>query len=94
MTTTQARERRGLLLRIAAVVAAAAVVTPLAVALSHPLVQGWDETVGFGAGVVAACLAIRGLLGSLDRAGPSDRARPPADDVRAAVEPSPGGSPG
>jgi hypothetical protein len=73
MTTTvsRGRERSRLLLWVAAVVVAAAVVTPLAVVVSHPLVHGWDETVGFIAGVAAACLVIRGLLRRLDRSRPA-----------------------
>jgi hypothetical protein len=66
------RGQRGrLLLWLAAVVGAAAVVTPLAVLLSRPVVHGWDETVGFVAGVAAACLVIRALLRRLDRSLPA-----------------------
>jgi hypothetical protein len=66
------RGQRGrLLLWLAAVVVSAAAVTPLAVALSRPVVHGWDETVGFLAGVAAACLVIRALLRRLDRSAPA-----------------------
>jgi hypothetical protein len=66
------RGQRGrLLLWLAAVVVAAAAVTPLAVALSRPVVHGWDETVGFVAGVAAACLVIRALIRRLDRLAPA-----------------------
>jgi hypothetical protein len=63
--------RRGLLLRLAAVVVAAAAVTPLMVELSRPLVHDWADTVGFTAGVAAAALAIRGLLRGLDPSRPA-----------------------
>jgi hypothetical protein len=69
-SVTETPDRGGLLAWVAAVALAAAVVTPLAVVLSRPAVHGWDDTVGFTAGVAAGCLAIRGLLRRLDRARP------------------------
>lgn len=44
------------------VVLAAAIVTPVAVVVSRPLVHDWADTVGFTAGVLAACVAIREAL--------------------------------
>jgi len=58
--------RRDLVLRLAVVVVVAAVVTPVAVALSRPVVHDWADTVGFTAGVLAAVVAILGLLRRLD----------------------------
>jgi hypothetical protein len=59
------RRDRTLALWVLLTVLLAAVVTPLAVAVSHPLVHDWDTTVGFVAGVAAACVGIRGVLGRL-----------------------------
>jgi hypothetical protein len=60
------RRDRGLALWIVVTVLAAAVVTPVVVALVRPVVHDWDTTVGFVAGVAAACIGIRGVLGRLD----------------------------
>jgi hypothetical protein len=59
------RRDRTLALWVLLTVLLAAVVTPLAVAVSRPLVHDWDTTVGFVAGVAAACVGIRGVLGRL-----------------------------
>jgi hypothetical protein len=59
------RPHRGLALWVLLTVVLAAAVTPVVVALSRPLVHDWDTTVGFVAGVGAACLGIRGVLGRL-----------------------------
>ena len=64
------RRDRGLALWLLLTVLAAAVVTPVVVALSHPLVHDWDTTVGFVAGVAAACVGIRGVLGRLGPGAP------------------------
>jgi hypothetical protein len=50
------------------VVLAAAVVTPLGIEISEPVVHGWADTVGFTAGVLAACVAIRVVLQRLGAA--------------------------
>jgi hypothetical protein len=68
--TAAPSRRRILLLWLAVTVVAAAVVTPLAVAVSRPLVHDWADTVGFTAGVTAACLAIRGVLHQLGASAP------------------------
>ena len=60
--TPIARLDRTLALWLGLTVLAAAVVTPLVVAASRPLVGGWADTAGFIAGVAAACVAIRGVL--------------------------------
>ncbi|TMD95688.1 MAG: hypothetical protein E6I76_09790 [Chloroflexi bacterium] len=59
------RRDRTLALWIVLTVLAAAVVTPVGVEVSRPLVHDWDTTVGFVAGVAAACAAIRGVRGRL-----------------------------
>jgi hypothetical protein len=59
------RPDRTLALWVLLTVVLAAVVTPLAVAVSRPAVHDWDTTVGFVAGVAAACVGIRGVLGRL-----------------------------
>jgi hypothetical protein len=56
---------RTLVLWLGLTVLAAAAVTPLAVVASRPLVGDWADTVGFTAGVAAACVAIRGVLRQL-----------------------------
>ena len=61
------RPDRTLALWVLLTVVLAAVVTPLAVEVSRPAVHDWDTTVGFVAGVAAACVGIRGVLGRLDR---------------------------
>jgi hypothetical protein len=68
--TAAPSRRRALLLWLAITVVAAAAVTPLAVAVSRPLVHDWADTVGFTAGVAAACLAIRGVLQRLGASSP------------------------
>ncbi|HEY2702901.1 MAG TPA: hypothetical protein VGL20_04350 [Candidatus Dormibacteraeota bacterium] len=64
------RPDRTLTLRLGLIVLAAAVVTPVVVAASRPLAGDWADTVGFTAGVAAACVAIRGLLRRLGAASP------------------------
>jgi hypothetical protein len=59
------RRDRTLALWLLLTVLAAAVVTPVAVVVSRPLVHDWDTTVGFVAGVAAACVGIGGVLGRL-----------------------------
>ncbi|HEX6492782.1 MAG TPA: hypothetical protein VF112_04685 [Candidatus Dormibacteraeota bacterium] len=56
------RRDRTLALWVLLTVLAAAVVTPVVVAVSRPAVHDWDTTVGFVAGVLAACVGIRGVL--------------------------------
>jgi hypothetical protein len=63
--------RRTLVLWLAITVLAAAAITPLAVAVSRPLVHDWADTVGFTAGVGAACLAIAGVLRQLGASPPA-----------------------
>ncbi|HEX3607360.1 MAG TPA: hypothetical protein VH134_15665 [Candidatus Dormibacteraeota bacterium] len=63
--TPAAPRPRDLLLPLLLVVLAAAVTTPVVVALTRPVVHEWADTVGFTAGVAAACLAIRGVLARL-----------------------------
>ncbi len=60
--TRAARLDRTLALWLGLTVLAAAVVTPVVVAASRPLAGDWADTVGFTAGVAAACVAIRGVL--------------------------------
>jgi hypothetical protein len=67
---TSAGRDRGLALWILLTVVAAAVVTPVVVAVSHPVVHDWDTTVGFVAGIAAACAGIRGVLARLDSSAP------------------------
>lgn len=69
--STAAPSRRSLLLWLIATVVAAAVVTPVGVVLSRPLVHDWADTVGFTAGVAAACLGIRGVLQRLGTRSPA-----------------------
>ncbi len=61
---------RTLALWLGLIVLAAAVVTPVVVAVSRPLTGDWADTVGFTAGVVAASAAIGGLLRRLGAASP------------------------
>jgi hypothetical protein len=61
------RRDRTLALWVLLTVLLAAVVTPLAVEVSRPAVHDWDTTVGFVAGVGAACVGIRGVLRRLGR---------------------------
>ena len=62
------RPRRdpGLVLRILLTVVLAAIVTPVVVVVTRPVVHGWAETIGFIAGVVAACAGIRAVLARLE----------------------------
>ena len=59
------RRDLGLALRVLLTVVLAAVVTPVVVVLTRPVVHGWAETIGFIAGVLAACAGIRAVLARL-----------------------------
>jgi hypothetical protein len=59
------RRDRTLVLWLIATVVLAAVVTPVVVAVTRPAVHDWADTVGFIAGIAAACVGIRGVLGRL-----------------------------
>lgn len=54
--------RRNPLPWLVLVVLTAAIVTPVVIDVTRPVVHGWAETVGFIAGVIAACVAIREVL--------------------------------
>lgn len=62
--------RRLLAVAVALLLLAVAGVTALTAELTRPLVHGWAETVGFGAGLVAAAVAV-GVILRLSATGPT-----------------------
>lgn len=55
-------ERRRLVVQLAVSAALVAAVTSVVVRLTGPVVHGWDDTVGFVAGILTACLCIAVVL--------------------------------
>lgn len=67
---TGAPGRRALLLRLLISAVAVCAVVPVVVLLTGPLVGGWADTLGFGAGLIVASAGVAWVAGS-DRAAGS-----------------------